>query len=164
VCSTIRRRSSRRSTAPGERRTSYATALEQAQAELAKDGRPDARHYIVFFTDGAANNGPTYYGTTRRIAGKPCHQGVSSASTIKAGTTIFGIGYTLNGVGGTSNRCFSYTGADESPSITAYSAVQGISSDSTTFFDNESVDGLNEVFSAVAALITGPRLIPNDQQ
>jgi Flp pilus assembly protein TadG len=150
---------------PASGATSYATAIEQAQAELVKDGRSTARHYIVFFTDGAANNGPTYYGTSSPYRTKPCHQGVSSAGTVKAtGTTIFGIGYTLNGVGGTSNRCFSYTGADESPTITAYGAVQGISSDSSTFFDNESVDGLNEVFSAVAALITGPRLIPNDQQ
>ena len=40
---------------PGSGKTSYATALEQAQAELVKDGRPSALHYIVFFTDGAAN-------------------------------------------------------------------------------------------------------------
>jgi hypothetical protein len=145
--------------------TAYANALEDAQAELAAHGRPDALHYIVFFTDGAANTGPTYYPTTSPYRKQPCHQGVWSAQTIKAaGTTIFGIGYTLNGVGGTANRCFSYTGADESPSITAYSAVQQISSNADTFFDNESVDGLDAVFAAVANLITGPRLIPNDLQ
>jgi len=144
--------------------TSYATALEQAQAEIAKDGRPGALHYIVFFTDGAANTGPTYYPTTSPYRKQPCHQGVTSASTIKAAnTTIFGIGYTLMGVGGTSNRCFSYTGADESPAITAYTAVSQISSRPDTFFDNESVDGLDAVFAAVATRITGPRLIPNDQ-
>ena len=56
----------------------------------------------------------------------PCHQGVNSASAIKAaGTAIFGVGYTLNGVGGTSNTCQAYTGATES-GITAYGAVQGI--------------------------------------
>ena len=144
--------------------TSYATALEQAQAELAKDGRSTALHYIVFFTDGAANTGPSYYPNSSPYRQQPCQQGVTSASTIKAaGTTIFGIGYTLNGVGGTSNLCYSYTGANESPAITAYTAVSEISSRPDTFFDNESVDGLDAVFSAVATRITGPRLIPNDQ-
>jgi Flp pilus assembly protein TadG len=149
---------------PASGATSYATALEQAQAELVKDGRPNARHYIVFETDGAANTGPSYYGNTSPYRTTPCHQGVTSASTIKAtGTTIFGVGYTLMGVGGTSNTCQSYTGANE-PGITAYQAVQQISSNAQTFFDNEQVDGLDAVFASIATLITGPRLIPNDLQ
>lgn len=146
---------------PASGSTSYATALEQAQAELAKDGRPNALHYIVFETDGAANTGPTYYPTNSPYRTTPCHQGVSSASAIKAaGTTIFGVGYTLNGQGATSNTCKSYTGATES-GITAYGAVQGISSNAGTFFDNEQVTGLDSVFASIATLITGPRLIPN---
>lgn len=149
---------------PASGATSYATALEQAQAELAKDGRPTARHYIVFFTDGAANTGPAYYGNTSPYRKTPCHQGVASANTIKAtGTTIFGIGYTLQGVGGTSNTCQAYNGTNEA-GITAYQAVQGIASNAQTFFDNEQVDGLDAVFASVATLITGPRLIPNDLQ
>jgi Putative Flp pilus-assembly TadE/G-like len=149
---------------PGSGTTSYATALEAAQAELVKDGRPDALHYIVFETDGAANTGPTYYPTTSPYRTTPCHQGVSSAAGIKsAGTTIFGIGYTLMGQGATSNTCQSYTGATES-GITAYQAVQNISSNSGTFFDNEQVTGLDAVFASIATLITGPRLIPNGQQ
>jgi len=149
---------------PASGATSYATALEQAQAELAKDGRPNARHYIVFFTDGAANTGPAYYANTSPYRKTPCHQGVSSASAIKAtGTTIFGIGYTLQGVGGTSNTCQAYNGTNEA-GITAYQAVQGIASNAQTFFDNEQVDGLDAVFASVATLITGPRLIPNDLQ
>jgi len=149
---------------PASGATSYATALEQAQAELVKDGRPDALHYIVFFTDGAANTGPAYYPNTSPYRKTPCHQGVASANTIKAaGTTIFGIGYTLQGVGGTSNTCQSYTGATET-GITAYQAVQGIASNAQTFFDNEQVSGLDAVFASVATLITGPRLIPNSLQ
>jgi hypothetical protein len=149
---------------PASGGTSYATAIEQAQAVLAKDGRPDALHYVVFFTDGAANTGPTYYPTSSPYRMTPCHQGVNSASAVKsAGTTIFGIGYTLNGVGGTSNTCQAYTGATE-PGITAYGAVAGIASNAGTFFDNEQVTGLDAVFASVATLITGPRLIPNNQQ
>ena len=143
--------------------TAYATAIEKAQAELDLHGRSGVQKVIVFFSDGAANTGPNYYASSSPYRKQPCHQGVTSAGTAKAAdTTIFGIGYTLNGVGGTSNRCFSYTGADESPSITAYSAVSQISSRPDTFFDNESVDGLDAVFAAVATRITGPRLIPND--
>jgi hypothetical protein len=143
--------------------TSYANAIEDAQAELATDGRAGALRYIVFFTDGAANTGPTYYPTSSPYRKQPCHQGVTSAGVVKAaGTTIFAIGYTLQGIGGTSNTCQSYTGANESPAITAYSALQQIASRPDTFFDNESVDGLDAVFAAVATRITGPRLIPND--
>ena len=142
--------------------TAYANAIEAAQAELAADARPGALRYIVFFTDGAANTGPTYYSTSSPYRAKPCHQGVTSAGVAKsAGTTIFAIGYTLQGVGGTSNVCESYTGATET-GITAYSALQQIASRADTFFDNESVDGLDAVFAAVATRITGPRLIPND--
>lgn len=142
--------------------TAYANAIEAAQAELAADARPGALRYIVFFTDGAANTGPTYYSTSSPYRAKPCHQGVTSAGVVKAaGTTIYSIGYTLQGQGGTSNVCESYTGATET-GITAYSALQQIASRADTFFDNESVDGLDAVFAAVATQITGPRLIPND--
>jgi len=143
--------------------TSYANAIEAAQAELAADARPGALRYIVFFTDGAANTGPTYYSTSSPYRKTPCHQGVTSAGVAKAaGTTIYAIGYTLQGQGGTSNVCESYTGATET-GITAYTALQQIASRADTFFDNESVGGLDATFAAVATQITGPRLIPNDQ-
>jgi Flp pilus assembly protein TadG len=147
---------------PSSGSTSYATALEVAQAELVKDGRPNALHYIVFETDGAANTGPTYYPSNSPYRMTPCHQGVSSAAAINAaGTTIFGVGYTLMGQGATSNTCKAYTGATEA-GITAYQAVQNISSNAGTFFDNEQVTGLDSVFASIATLITGPRLIPNN--
>jgi len=150
--------------------TSYANAIDAAQAELAADARPGALRYIVFFTDGAANTGPTYYPATSPYRTQPCHQGVTSAGVAKAaGTTIFSIGYTLQGSGGQSNACVVYTSPTnannakpEVPSITAYSALSQIASRPETFFDNESVTGLDAVFAAVATQITGPRLIPND--
>ena len=49
--------------------TSYATAIEQAQAELDAHGRPDADDVIVMLTDGAANRGPTYT-RPRRTTGR----------------------------------------------------------------------------------------------
>ena len=45
--------------------TAYANAIDAAQAELQKDGRPRVPDVIVFLSDGAANTGPSYYATTR---------------------------------------------------------------------------------------------------
>jgi hypothetical protein len=69
--------------------TAYANALEKAQAELELHGRSDADDVIVFFSDGAANVGPTYYPASSPYRMRPCGQGVASAATIKAkGTKI----------------------------------------------------------------------------
>ena len=111
----------------GAGRTSYANALEAAQKELETNGRANVKDVIIFLSDGAANIGPTYYSTTSPYRTKPCHQGVSSAAVIKSkGTLIYSIGYDLNANNGGANVCTSYTGADESPAITAYSAIQQI--------------------------------------
>src|SRR3954469_9623997 len=64
--------------------TSYATALEDAQAELDAHGRPNVQDVIVFLSDGAANYGPSYYGDTSPYRVEPCHQGEASASAINA--------------------------------------------------------------------------------
>ena len=48
--------------------TSYATALEAAQAELDAHGRPNVQDVIVFLSDGAANYGPSTTGTARPTA------------------------------------------------------------------------------------------------
>ena len=63
--------------------TSYATAIEKAQAELDAHGRANVSKVIVFFSDGAANSGPGYHSTSSPYRKKPCHQGVSSAGTVK---------------------------------------------------------------------------------
>ena len=59
--------------------TSYATALEAAQAELDAHGRSNVQDVIIFVSDGAANYGPSYYGNTSPYRMQPCHQGISSA-------------------------------------------------------------------------------------
>jgi len=149
---------------PAQSDTAYANAIEAAQAEIDKNGRAKVGHYIVFFTDGAANTGPTYYAKSSPYRQQPCHQGVTSAAAAKAkGTTVYSIGYTLSGQGGYANRCLaqSYDGPDESPSITAFQALQQIASNSNTFFNQPALASLNTIFSTVAAQITGPRLIPD---
>jgi Flp pilus assembly protein TadG len=145
--------------------TAYADAIDKAQAELAAHGRSNAGHYIVFLTDGAANTGPSYYPTSSPYRQQPCHQGVNSANAAKsAGTVVYAIGYTLNGMGGASNRCQaqSPSGPDESPAITAFQAVQGMATNSNTFYNQPSPGSLDAIFANIAAKITGPRLIPDD--
>ncbi|MCP6756167.1 VWA domain-containing protein, partial [Klebsiella pneumoniae] len=80
----------------GGGRTGYAKAIDAAQAELDKDGRPDAKKVIVFFSDGAANYGGTSDPASYR--NQPCHAGVGSANAAKAkGTVVYSIGYDLDG-------------------------------------------------------------------
>jgi Putative Flp pilus-assembly TadE/G-like/von Willebrand factor type A domain len=142
--------------------TAYANAIEVADAELAANGRDEAQDVIVFLSDGAANTGPTYYPSSSSYRRQPCHQGVWSAGTAKTrGTLIYSIGYDLDAVGGGANQCQSYTGAPESPAITAVSAMQQIATDSTTFFNKPDPGQLETIYSTIAAEITGASLIPD---
>lgn len=145
--------------------TAYANAIDTAQAELVKDGRSNAEHVIVFFTDGAANTGPSYYPKLSPYRQQPCHQGITSAGLAKAaGTIVYSIGYTLNGMGGTANQCRAqtYSGPAESPTITAYDAVSQIASNASTFYNQPSAGSLQTIFAQVGADITGPRLIADE--
>lgn len=140
--------------------TAYATAIEKAQGELEARGRPDAADIIVFFSDGAANYGPSYYSSSSPYRRQPCRQGVTSATFAKSrGTTIYSIGYDLNALGGGANVCKSYTGSLESPSITAYQAIQGIASGTDKFFNQPSAGQLQTIYTQIAAEISGARLI-----
>jgi Flp pilus assembly protein TadG len=139
--------------------TSYATALEKAQAELDARGRSDVQDVIVFFSDGAANYGPTFYTNTSPYRAQPCHQGVNSAATIKRrGTLIYSIGYDLNAESGGANICKNSNGNTESPSITAYSAIQQIASPNA-FYNQPSAGQLNTIYTSIAGEIAGAKLI-----
>jgi hypothetical protein len=136
----------------GGGRTAYANALEHAQAELDRNGRSEVQDIIVFLSDGAANIGPTYYPSSSPYRRQPCHQGIWSAANIKArGTWIYSIGYDLDALNGGANECQSYTGADESPAITAYSALQQIASGPDKFYDKPTPGQLRTIFTQVAA-------------
>jgi Flp pilus assembly protein TadG len=128
--------------------TSYANAIEAAQAELVAHGRLNVPKMIVFFTDGAANTGPTYYPTTSPYRTKPCHQGITSAAAAKAaGTVIYSIGYALDDDTG---GCRSYNGSVESPSITVRSAMTQIASSPDKFLERPGPGELQTIYSAVA--------------
>jgi Putative Flp pilus-assembly TadE/G-like/von Willebrand factor type A domain len=148
----------------GGGRTSYATAIEAAQAELVAHGRPDVANVIVFLSDGAANLGPTWKGTNTDYYKRPCHQGVSSAGVAKgAGTTVYSIGYDLNASGGGANVCTHTNGTLET-GITAYSALQAMASGSDHFYNQPTDSELNTIFTQVASDLShgSARLIDND--
>jgi Flp pilus assembly protein TadG len=145
--------------------TAYAHALERAQTELnSSRGRPGVQNVIVFFSDGAANTGPTYLPTSSPYRRQPCQQGVNSASVIKgAGTLIYSIGYDLDALGGGANICQNgVTGANESPAITAYDAIRQIATNADTFFNRPNPGDLTRVYTQIASEIGGTRLIPDD--
>lgn len=165
--------------------TAYAKALEAAQAELQKDGRPGVQKAIVFFSDGAANTGPRYLDSnptkcnantcTTPYVTQPCNQGVTSAAAIKAtGTLIYSMGYDL--AAGTANICqtntyetnrrgqLTSTQNDETPAITATSALQEIASGPTYFYDQPTASQVNTLFAQLGAnLLAGTaNLVSND--
>jgi hypothetical protein len=145
--------------------TAYATALERAQAQLDASGRPDVQDVIVFFSDGAANTGPSYYPSSSPYRRQPCRQGVSSAAAIKSrGTIIYSVGYDLDAEGGGANQCRSGSpsGPPESPSITAYQALQAIASEPDTFFNQPNPGDLTTIYTKIAADVSGTRLVPDD--
>jgi Flp pilus assembly protein TadG len=145
--------------------TAYAHALERAQSELnSSRGRPGVQNVIVFFSDGAANTGPTYLSTSSPYRRQPCQQGVNSASVIKgAGTLIYSIGYDLDALNGGANICQNgVTGAPESPAITAYDAIRLIATNGDTFFNRPNPGDLTRVYTQIASEIGGTRLIPDD--
>lgn len=143
--------------------TSYANAIEHAQAELnSSRGRPGVQNVIVFFSDGAANTGPTYYSSSSDYRRRPCHQGVSSASVVKGtGTLVYTIGYDLDASGGNANVCKSYTGSVES-GITAYDALRQMATNQDTFFNRPNPGDLTRIYTQIAAEIGGTRIIPDD--
>jgi len=127
--------------------TAYANAIDSAQAELVKDGRPNTQRVIVLLSDGAANTGPTSYPKTSPYRTTPCHQGIaSSLAAQSAGTLVYAIGYDVghdickNGV----------SGADEAPSISALQALTGIAS-TGNYYNQPNAAQLNTIFANVAA-------------
>ena len=131
--------------------TAYANAIEAAQAELDRSGRPDAPDIIVMLSDGAANTGPTYYPSGSSYRTQPCNQGVRSAATIKAKkTVVYTIGYDLDATAPGTNVCKNgVTNAAESPAITAYSAIQQMASPGN-FYNHPSPTDLSAIFQAIA--------------
>jgi hypothetical protein len=131
--------------------TAYANAIEAAQAELDRSGRPEAPDIIVMLSDGAANTGPSYLPNSSLYRTQPCNQGVRSAGTIKGRKTmVYTIGYDLDATAPATNICKNgVSGATESPAITAYSALQQMASPGN-FYNHPTPTDLSAIFQAIA--------------
>jgi hypothetical protein len=162
-----------RNCTPGGGRTAYANAIDVAQTHLQNAGRSDAENIIVFLSDGAANYGPNYYPNTSPYRSTPCRQGVNSSGVAKtAGTTVYSIGYDLNGSGTDFEQCHVawWTGGAttllEQPPITSWDAIRAIATDQSTFYNKPDPGDLRPIFQAIAADIGArfSRLIDDDAQ
>ncbi len=145
--------------------TAYANAMEAAQAELDLHGRDDIQDVVVFFSDGAANTGPGFYSSSSPYRAKPCHQGITSAGAVKnRGTFVYVIGYDLDAVDGGANKCENDNGNPESPSITAYSALSQMATDSSMFFEKPYPGDLTKIFEDISGDLSlgSSALIDND--
>jgi von Willebrand factor type A domain-containing protein len=132
----------------GNGTTSYANAIDAAQAQLVANGRSNVPHVIVFFSDGAANTGPSYYSSTSPYRAQPCHQGVNSAGSAKAaGTTVYSIGYALDDDTG---GCKNANGTVENPAITVYQALGGMASSSDKFLVKPNPGELQTIYTTIA--------------
>jgi len=134
--------------------TSYANALEAAQAELVKDGRSGVQKIIVFMSDGAANTGPTSYPQSSPYRATPCHQGIASSQAIQAaGTIVYSIGYDVGHdicQGLNKNAQGNYVQGAEQPSISALQALQGVATPGD-YYNQPTASQLNGIYAAVAA-------------
>jgi putative Flp pilus-assembly TadE/G-like protein len=128
--------------------TAYANAIESAQAELDKSGRPEVQDVIIFMSDGAANTGPSWASSSYRTT--PCRQGVKSSGYSKTkGTIVYSIGYALDDdTGGCTANNFG--GPPEKPYISVYDAMSGIASPGN-FYNKPNPGQLNTIYAQIAA-------------
>jgi hypothetical protein len=148
--------------------TAYAQAIDAAYQELVKDGRGGTQKIIVFLSDGAANDGPTFLASTSPYRTNPCGQGVTSAGVAKAAKVlVYSIAYTADGdecdaaigakVGSTTVQWYgsSRWGTPETPSLPAETALQKIASSGTQYFyDLPNPTSLTGIFQQIASDIT----------
>jgi Flp pilus assembly protein TadG len=161
--------------------TAYAKAIDKAQAELAATGRPDAQDVIIFFTDGEANYGPWYLGTSSNYLRKPCQQAITSANTAKsAGTWVYTIayatpstfrcygwkssgsqgGYSCNTSAANQFRCDEVTAPVYA--INTLKSMASVIDGQQKFYNQPAAADLTTIFERVAIDLSGVALIDDD--
>jgi Flp pilus assembly protein TadG len=148
--------------------TAYAEAIDAAYQELVKDGRAGTQKIIVFLSDGAANDAPTFLPSTSPYRTNPCGQGVTSAGVAKAAKVlVYSIAYTADGdecdaavgakIGSTTIQWYGNTpyGTAETPTMPAETALQKIATPgSQYFYDLPNPTSLTGIFQQIASDIT----------
>jgi len=148
--------------------TAYAEAIDAAYQELVAHGRAGTQKVMVFLSDGAANDAPTFMASTSPYRTNPCGQGVTSAGVAKAAKVlVYSIAYTANGdecdaaigakIGSTTVQWYgsSNWGPPESPAMPAETALQKIASTgSQYFYDLPNPTSLTGIFQQIASDIS----------
>jgi Flp pilus assembly protein TadG len=162
--------------APGGHGTSFATAIEKAQAELVADGNPKGQNVIILLSDGDANYGPVYYDNPPKkievspYRTQPCQQAINSAATVaSAGTWIYAVAYDTNS-NNSDPDCYGWTTNDspqttttfsshEQPLISGITTMQDIASDPTKFYLDPAPGDLTVTFNQIENSFSTPVLI-----
>lgn len=129
--------------------TAYATALDAANTELTKDGRPGVQKVIIILSDGAANTGPGYLNKNSPYRTQPCHTAINEAAAMKAAKVLmYSIAYDIGGDG--NDYCYADNGSQESPAIKAAATLQQIASP-TNYYAQPQPAQLTTIFLAISA-------------
>jgi hypothetical protein len=160
--------------------TSYALSVEEAQHELATNGRGTVEDIIIFLSDGAANTSPRNIPAgapgppshwSQSMWRTPCAAGVQAAANAKAGgVVVYTIGYDLDAGSGTPERCRQpnsnghQNGSNPAEALDAYSAIQAMATDQDgvgplppNFYNKPNPGELNTIFRAIALDLAGSR-------
>jgi hypothetical protein len=154
----------------GNGTTSYALAIEEAQHELATNGRGNVEDVIIFLSDGAANTWPkntgSHWTNSWGWGQRPCAMGVQAATNAKqGGTVIYTIGYDLDAGSGAPERCRQPNQSDGHSNgsnpvesgYDAFTAIQAMASTPQQFYNKPNPGELNTIFRAIALDLAGSR-------
>ena len=157
--------------------THYASAIEEAQYELNRNGRGDIQDVIIFLSDGAANTSPIrlpngHWRNSPYWTSHPCAAGVEAASRAKAdGDVIYTIGYDLDAGSAAPEKCRQpnanghMNGSNPVESgYDAESAIKAMASEPDNFYKKPDPGKLNIIFTRIAADLARPaaRLIDDN--
>jgi hypothetical protein len=164
--------------APGGHGTSFATAIEKAQAQLVANGQSGAQNAIILLSDGDANYGPVYYDNPPKspevspYRTQPCQQAITSAhAAAAAGTWVYAVAYDTDS-NNSDPDCYGWTKSDaaqttstfsshEVPLISGITTMQNIASDPTKYYLDPSPGDLTITFNSILTNLSEPVLVDN---
>ncbi len=145
--------------------TFYANVITAAQTYLVANGRAHTQRVIIILSDGSASASSTYMAAAK--VNNQCHEAITAAdAAATAGTWIYSIAY---GASTATSSCPTDTGAN---AISACATMLAVASDPTKFYSDtaggslcpggNSILNLVNLFSAISADLSEPRLIPDN--
>jgi Flp pilus assembly protein TadG len=165
--------------APGGHGTSFATAVDAAQAELAAGSASKTQNVMIVLSDGDANYGPVYYDNPVKspevnpYRTKPCQQAITSANAATgAGTWVYTVAYDTN-ANNSDPDCYGWTTHDaaqttttfsshEVPLITGIATMSQMASDSSKYYLDPAPGDLTVTFQSIESSLTAPVLVDSN--